>query len=95
VARHRGRRPHGPVERRAPLLASFLTFDVRHDSAKHYIDTWSWGKPWSAMGRIGVPLYPFCIALGFMIPLDLCFSLCSSSSCASSWRSGRQRCRSA
>ena len=54
---------------------AFLHFDVRHDSPTHYIETRPWGKPWSAMGRIGFPLYPFCIALGFLIPLDLCFSM--------------------
>lgn len=48
--------------------------DVRHDR-NHYIDTWSWGRPWSAMGRIPLPLYPFLTALGFLIPLDLCFSM--------------------
>ncbi len=48
--------------------------DVRHDGA-HYIDTWSWGLPWSAAGTIQLPLYPFLTALGFLIPLDLCFSM--------------------
>ncbi|MGD9497071.1 MAG: DUF6785 family protein [Armatimonadota bacterium] len=46
-----------------------------HYSGKHYIDTRPWGLPWSAAGRIPLPLYPFLIALGFMIPLDLCFSM--------------------
>jgi len=53
----------------------FPLFDVRHDSPKHYIDTGPWGRPWNAMGRIGIPLYPFCTALGFLIPLDLSFSM--------------------
>lgn len=48
--------------------------DVRHNTG-HYIDTGPWGLPWSAMGRIPLPLYPFLIALGFLIPLDLCFSM--------------------
>ncbi len=48
--------------------------DVRHNGT-HYIDTRPWGLPWSAAGRIGVPLYPFLTALGFLIPLDLCFSM--------------------
>jgi len=48
--------------------------DVRHDGG-HFIDTWSWGRPWSAIGRVGIPLYPFLTALGFLIPLDLCFSM--------------------
>lgn len=54
---------------------SFISFDVRHDSPKHYLETGPWGKPWNAMGRIGFPLYPFCTALGFLIPLDLSFSM--------------------
>jgi len=32
-------------------------------------------KPWSAMGSIPVPFYPFVIGLGFLLPLDLSFSL--------------------
>jgi hypothetical protein len=32
-------------------------------------------KPWNAMGSIPVPLYPFVIGLGFLLPLDLSFSL--------------------
>lgn len=48
--------------------------DLRHDG-NHYIETGPWGRPWNAMGRIPVPLYPFCTALGFMVPLDLCFSM--------------------
>lgn len=48
--------------------------DVRHNG-NHYIDTRPWGLPWSAAGRIPLPLYPFLTALGFLIPLDLCFSM--------------------
>lgn len=48
--------------------------DVRHDG-NHFIETWSWGRPWNAIGRVGIPLYPFLTALGFLIPLDLCFSM--------------------
>ncbi|MGQ9731828.1 MAG: DUF6785 family protein [Candidatus Zipacnadales bacterium] len=48
--------------------------DVRHDR-DHYLDTGPWGAPWNAMGRIWLPLYPFIIALGFLLPLDLCFSM--------------------
>ncbi|MEI6502337.1 MAG: DUF6785 family protein [Armatimonadota bacterium] len=48
--------------------------DVRHDG-NHYLETGPWGRPWNAMGRVPLPLYPFCIALGFMVPLDLCFSM--------------------
>lgn len=48
--------------------------DVRHNGF-HYIEAQTWGLPWSAIGRTGIPLYPFCTALGFLIPLDLCFSI--------------------
>jgi uncharacterized membrane protein len=32
-------------------------------------------KPWNAMGSIPFPLYPFVIGLGYILPLDLSFSL--------------------
>ena len=48
--------------------------DVRHDG-NNYLDTGPWGAPWSAMGRIWLPLYPFIIAFGFLLPLDLCFAM--------------------
>lgn len=53
---------------------SIPLLDVRHDGL-HYIETRSWGRPWSAMGRIQLPFYPFLTAMGFLIPLDLCFSM--------------------
>ena len=48
-------------------------FSVRHNAR-------NWGtfftdKPWNAVGNIPVPLYPFVIGLGFLLPLDLSFSL--------------------
>lgn len=48
--------------------------DVRHDRT-HFLEAQTWGRPWSAIGRTGIPLYPFMTALGFLIPLDLCFSM--------------------
>ncbi|MCX7598332.1 MAG: hypothetical protein N2512_05630 [Armatimonadetes bacterium] len=48
--------------------------DVRHDR-NHFIDTWSWGRPLNAMGRIWIPLYPFIIGLSFLLPADLSFSI--------------------
>ncbi|MFQ6096147.1 MAG: DUF6785 family protein [Armatimonadota bacterium] len=48
---------------------------VRHDAQEHWIRTQSWGLPWSAMGNIWMPFYPFIIALGFLLPLDLSFSI--------------------
>jgi len=53
---------------------SLPLIDVRHDR-DHYIDTGPWGAPWDAMGRIWLPLYPFIVAFGFLLPLDLCFSM--------------------
>lgn len=32
-------------------------------------------KPWNAMGSVPIPFYPFVIGLGFLLPLDLSFSL--------------------
>ncbi|MBM3215815.1 hypothetical protein FJZ36_12960 [Candidatus Poribacteria bacterium] len=44
---------------------------VRHDS-RHLVFT---EKPWSAMGSVTLPLYPFVIGLGYLLPLDLSFSM--------------------
>jgi hypothetical protein len=46
---------------------------VRHD----YYDLGQYftEKPWNAMGSIPVPFYPFVVGLGFLLPLDLSFSL--------------------
>ncbi|MDP7279406.1 MAG: hypothetical protein QGG39_05930, partial [Candidatus Poribacteria bacterium] len=57
----------------AYFFPSLPDFSVRHNAR-------DWGKfftdrPWNAMGGIPVPLYPFVIALGFFLPLDLSFSL--------------------
>ena len=57
----------------AYFFPSLPDFSVRHNAR-------DWGKfftdrPWNAMGGIPVPLYPFVIALGFLLPLDLSFSL--------------------
>jgi len=48
-------------------------FSVRHNAR-------NWGsffteKPWNAIGWLPVPLYPFVIGLGFLLPLDLSFSI--------------------
>ena len=53
-----------------PILPDF---SVRHNAR-------NWGtffteKPWNAVGTITVPLYPFVIGLGFLLPLDLSFSI--------------------
>ena len=33
------------------------------------------GRPWNAIGRVRIEIYPFVIGLGYFIPLDLSFSL--------------------
>lgn len=56
------------------FIPALPLIDVRHDR-NHFIDTRSWGRPWSAMGRIWLPLYPFIIALSFLLPAELSFSI--------------------
>ena len=57
----------------AGLFPILPDFSVRHNAR-------DWGtffteRPWNAMGGIPVPLYPFVIGLGFLLPLDLSFSI--------------------
>jgi len=57
----------------AYFYPSLPDFSVRHNAR-------NWGrffteKPWNAVGGITVPLYPFVIGLGFLLPLDLSFSI--------------------
>ncbi len=56
------------------FIPALPLIDVRHDGA-HFIETRGWGRPWSAMGRIWLPLYPFIVALSFLLPADLSFSI--------------------
>lgn len=46
-------------------------FAVRHDLRRITFTE----RPWNAMGSIPVPLYPFVIGLGYLLPLDLSFSM--------------------
>lgn len=50
-----------------------LYIRVRHDefNVGEYIRT----PPWNAIGWLPLPLYPFIIAMGYFMPLDLSFSL--------------------
>ncbi len=41
----------------------------------HNIGRYFTSKPWNAVGSLRLPLYPFAIALGFFLPLDLSFSI--------------------
>ncbi len=47
--------------------------DVRHE--QHRLDTLFTSFPWNRMGSVPIPYYPFLIALGFFLPLDLSFSI--------------------
>ena len=46
---------------------------VRHDYRD--IGRYFTEKPWNAIGSVPLPLYPFVIGLGFLLPMDLSFSL--------------------
>ena len=41
----------------------------------HDIGRFFTSNPWNAIGSLRLPLYPFAIALGFFLPLDLSFSI--------------------
>jgi hypothetical protein len=46
---------------------------VRHDAAElQYSFT---DFPWNSVGSIGIPLYPFLVGLGYLLPVDLSFSI--------------------
>ncbi|MDH7569525.1 MAG: hypothetical protein QHJ73_08065 [Armatimonadota bacterium] len=46
---------------------------VRHNE-REFGRYWFTTSPWNAVGSMWFPLYPFIIALGFLLPLDLSFS---------------------
>jgi hypothetical protein len=41
-----------------------------HELSQYFVT-----QPWKSMGWTPIPLYPFLIALGFLLPLDLAFSI--------------------
>ena len=53
------------------LFPHVPSFPVRHDQRTIRFTE----APWSAMGNLPVPLYPFVIGLGYLLPLDLSFSM--------------------
>lgn len=55
-----------------PILPDF---SVRHDAPGRNLGRFFTEKPWNAIGSVPVPLYPFVIGLGFLLPLDLSFSI--------------------
>ncbi len=59
----------------ATLYPSIPLIPVRHDYAPHNLGQYFTTYPWTAAGDLPLPLYPFIIALGYFLPLDLSFSL--------------------
>lgn len=55
------------------LYPQIPNIPVRHDQRD--LGRYFTEKPWNAMGSIPVPFYPFVVGLGFLLPLDLSFSL--------------------
>jgi len=53
-----------------PALPHFPVSYLDHNLGQHFTS-----KPWNAIGSLRLPLYPFAIALGFFLPLDLSFSI--------------------
>jgi len=59
----------------ATLNPSLPMIVVRHDDPTRNLQPFLTTYPWNAMGSIPLPLYPFIVALGYFLPLDLSFSL--------------------
>ncbi len=59
----------------ATLYPSIPLIPVRHDYLGHDLGQYITAYPWNAIGELPLPLYPFIIALGYFLPLDLSFSL--------------------
>lgn len=52
-----------------PLLPHVPVSYLDHNFGRYFT-----AKPWNAIGRLPIPMYPFGVALGFFLPLDLAFS---------------------
>src|SRR5579871_5465021 len=59
----------------ATLYPSLPLIPVRHDYAPHDLGQYFQSYPLNAIGDLPLPLYPFIVALGYFLPLDLSFSL--------------------
>jgi hypothetical protein len=59
----------------ATLYPSIPLIIVRHDNPNRDLGQYFHSYPWNAIGDMPMPLYPFIIALGYFLPLDLSFSL--------------------
>ena len=56
-----------------PFIPRFV---VRHDAPELNLGQYFTTFPWNAIPRgLGMPLYPFIIAIGYFLPLDLSFSI--------------------
>jgi len=53
-----------------PVIPHIPVSYLDHDIGKYFTS-----KPWDAIGSLRLPLYPFAIALGFFLPMDLSFSI--------------------
>lgn len=53
-----------------PILPHLPVSYLDHDIGRFFTS-----RPWNAIGSLRLPLYPFAIALGFFLPLDLSFSI--------------------
>ncbi len=59
----------------ATFYPSIPLMVVRHDHPTRNLGQFFTAPPWNAVGWVPMPLYPFIIALGYFLPLDLSFSL--------------------
>jgi hypothetical protein len=59
----------------ATLYPSLPLIIVRHDHPDRNLGAFLTSYPWNAIGDLPMPLYPFIIAIGYFLPLDLSFSL--------------------
>ncbi len=57
----------------ATLIPALPMIPVRHD--QYNLGQYATSPPWNAVGNVPQPLYPFLVALGFLLPTDLSFSL--------------------
>ena len=58
------------------ILYPLLPFiPLRHDAPGHNLQEYIANPPWNAIGWTPFPLYPFIIGLGYLLPLDLSFSV--------------------
>lgn len=59
----------------ATLYPNLPLIVVRHDHPSRDLGQYFQTYPWNAVDSIPLPLYPFIVALGYFLPLDLSFSL--------------------